>query len=70
MAFAFEVFAALRRKRGFTIEQVAQILDVQRSTVSRWERGLTQPYSKQIKFIARLFRKKKSEFILKGKHHG
>lgn len=73
MPFNFTLFASLRQQRGLTIYIVAAKLRVQPSTISRWERGLTQPYQKQIKTIAKFFRKKPSDFQEipeRGKIHG
>jgi transcriptional regulator with XRE-family HTH domain len=62
MIFNFNLFAVLRQQKGLTIYAVADRLGVKASTISRWERGLTQPYQKQLKLIARLFRRNQSEF--------
>jgi transcriptional regulator with XRE-family HTH domain len=74
MAFNFSLFSVLRRRQKLTIRVLADRIGVQPSTISRWERGLTQPYKKQIKLIAKLFRKKQTAFqdppISKGKRDG
>jgi len=37
-------FKTLRRKAGYTQEQIALIMGVSRVTVSNWERGKIKPY--------------------------
>ena len=38
----YEVFTDLRKKMGFSQNQVADELHVTRQAVSRWERGVSQ----------------------------
>lgn len=38
--------ASMRRQRGYTQEALAAILDVERSTISKWEQGVNRPVGK------------------------
>ncbi len=44
-----------RRKSGLTQEHVAEMLHVSRQTISRWERGTSQPTSRQIRELAEIY---------------
>ncbi len=54
----------LRNKLGLTQEEMARILDLSVSTVSKWEEGKNKPSQLARKQISRLERKLKRE----GKH--
>ena len=41
----------LRKEKGFTQEKFAELLDVSRQTVSKWENGVVQPNNENIKLI-------------------
>ncbi len=45
-----------RRLFGYTQNQVAIILNVPASTVSKWEAGLISPKIEQLKALAKLYR--------------
>lgn len=38
--------ASMRRRRGYTQEALAALLDVDRSTVGKWEQGVNRPVGK------------------------
>ena len=44
-----------RRKNGLTQERVAEMLHVSRQTISRWEKGASQPTSRQIRELAEIY---------------
>lgn len=50
-----EKIALLRRKNGWSQEQLAEWTDVSRQTLSRWESGRTAPNADQIVRLSRLF---------------
>ena len=50
-----EVLLNLRKKRGLTQEQMAEMLFVTRQAVSRWENGETTPDTDTLKLISRTF---------------
>ena len=50
-----EVFTDLRKKAGFSQNQVADELHVTRQAVSRWERGETIPEPETLLTLSRLF---------------
>lgn len=54
MTFA-EKFAALRRQKGLSQEQLAEQLAVSRQAVSRWENGEVLPDAPNLLAISRLF---------------
>ncbi|MDT0345880.1 helix-turn-helix domain-containing protein [Streptomyces litchfieldiae] len=54
MAAKRQEFARRRKARGFTQESIAQALDVDRTTVQRWERGTGDPQPWQRPRIAEL----------------
>ena len=45
----------LRKKKGISQEEAADILGVSRQTVSKWETGLSTPEFDKIKSIADLY---------------
>jgi transcriptional regulator with XRE-family HTH domain len=47
-----EALAARRRARGLSQERLAELLDTDRSTVGRWERGETDPWPQHRKRLA------------------
>ena len=51
-----EVFTDLRKKAGYSQNQVADELHVTRQAVSRWERGETIPEPETLLALSRLFR--------------
>ncbi|MCF2665302.1 helix-turn-helix domain-containing protein [Oscillibacter valericigenes] len=51
----YEVFTDLRKKMGFSQNQVADELHVTRQAVSRWERGETIPEPETLLALSRLF---------------
>ena len=51
----YEVFTDLRKKAGFSQNQVADELHVTRQAVSRWERGKTIPEPETLLALSRLF---------------
>ena len=51
----YEVFTDLRKKAGFSQNQVADELHVTRQAVSRWERGETIPEPETLLALSRLF---------------
>ena len=52
----YEVFTDLRKKMGFSQNQVADELHVTRQAVSRWERGETIPEPDTLLALSRLLR--------------
>lgn len=50
-----EVFTDLRKKAGYSQNQVADKLHVTRQAVSRWERGETVPEVETLQTLSRLF---------------
>ena len=46
----------LRKKNGFSQEELAEKVDVARQTISKWELGETSPDIKQAKKLARIFK--------------
>jgi DNA-binding XRE family transcriptional regulator len=42
---------ALRRRAGLSQKQLSVIIDVKRQTISKWERGSTQPKMSGAKFL-------------------
>ena len=49
-----EKLAALRRRKGITQEQLAEILQVSRQSVSRWEMGTAFPETEKLVKLGRL----------------
>ena len=52
----YEVFTDLRKKAGYSQNQVADELHVTRQAVSRWERGETIPEPETLLALSQLFR--------------
>ena len=48
-------FEAARRRAGLTQDCVADVLRIDRSTVSKWESGLAMPRANLIKQLAMLY---------------
>lgn len=46
---------SLRRKHGFSQEQLAEKIGVTRQTISNWERGTATPDVETLNLIAKLF---------------
>ena len=47
MSFS-ENFKATRKKHGFSQQQIADALGVNRSTIAKYETGISMPYAKNI----------------------
>lgn len=45
----------LRKKYGFSQEDLAEKFDVDRVTISRWENGINDPSNDALKVLASLF---------------
>lgn len=45
---------AMRKKRGYTQQQLADMLEIDRSSVSKWERGENVPCRKHREKLCRL----------------
>lgn len=54
----------LRKKRGISQEQLAQLLDVSRQSVSRWEAGQTLPELEKVVLLSEVF-EVTTDFLLK-----
>jgi len=50
-----DILTVLRKKHGFTQEQIAERLHVTRQAVSRWEKGETTPGPNLLKQLSRMF---------------
>ena len=50
-----EQIAALRKKHGFSQEELGEKLGVSRQAVSRWEVGSAVPSTDNLKFLGRLY---------------
>ena len=56
MNFSFsEILESERLKRGLSPEKLASLLEIPVSTLSRWERDVTQPRNHQLQAIATIF---------------
>ena len=51
----FEIFKALRKDKGLTQEQIAEILGTSPQTISRWETGTSYPDIMMLPAIASYF---------------
>ncbi len=49
--------ALLRKQRGLTDVELAALLDVHRSTIYRWERGLNSPTPRQVQRLAKVLQR-------------
>ena len=49
-----ERIKAIRRNLGCSVKRLASLIDVDESTVTRWERGLSAPHSEHWNRIGRL----------------
>ena len=59
-----ENLRALRSKSGYTLEQVAEIVDVSRQTIAKWEIGETLPDIINCVKLATLFKVTLDEFVV------
>lgn len=50
-----EIIRALRKNKGVTQEQLAEVLDISTPAISKWESGLTNPDISMLPIIARYF---------------
>ena len=50
-----EKLVALRKEKGLTQLAVAEKLDVSRQAISRWESGIAQPSTDNLKCLGALF---------------
>ena len=50
-----EKLQELRKQKGLTQEELAEILFVSRSTISKWESGRGMPNIESLKAISKLF---------------
>lgn len=53
----------LRRKNDYTLEQLAEIIDVSRQTIAKWETGETLPDVANCVKLATLFKVTLDEFV-------
>lgn len=53
----------LRRKNDYTLEQLAEIIDVSRQTIAKWEAGETLPDVANCVKLATLFKVTLDEFV-------
>ena len=51
----YEKLKELREKNGFTQEEIAQLLNISRQSVSKWERGITSPDIKSLFKLSKLY---------------
>ena len=54
MTFA-DNLVRLRREKGFSQEQLADLMDVSRQAVSKWETGTADPSTSNLLALAKLF---------------
>lgn len=57
-----------RRRKGWSQEDLAEKLEVRRSTVSEWERGVTSPYPTHIQRLCEVFSMTPEELGLHSNH--
>lgn len=50
-----EKLVALRKEKGLTQLKLAEMMDVSRQAVSRWEAGVAVPSTDNLKYIGRLY---------------
>ena len=50
-----EKLSILRKRKGMSQEQLAEMLDVSRQSVSKWEQGITDPSTSNLFALAKLF---------------
>ena len=50
-----EKLQTLRRSRGLSQEQLAEILEVSRQAVSKWEKGTSDPSTSNLCALAKLY---------------
>lgn len=48
------VFEARKQHLGLTQRELAQLLNIEPVNVSRWERGITEPSSRNLRELARM----------------
>ena len=68
MTFA-EKLTQLRKRESYTQEELADILQVSRQAISRWEMGSAVPDSSNLLRISKLF-KVSADYLLYGRQDG
>ena len=58
-----EQIAALRKKHGFSQEELGEKLGVSRQAVSKWENGTTAPSTTNLMAMAKLFGVEAAELL-------
>lgn len=58
-----EKLRKIRKKRGFTQKQVAEKLNVSRTTVTKWETGDSCPSINKLKMLTRIYKCKITDLI-------
>jgi transcriptional regulator with XRE-family HTH domain len=59
-----DLLRAMRRRAGLTLEEVAHQMEVQASTLSRWERGITWPDIGSLHSLCRLLKAGEEEIVV------
>ena len=57
----------LRREKGITQEELSTIINIDRSAISKWERGIYPPSTEMLNTLAKLYNITVNEIILAEK---